>query len=292
MSNVSPPATTLLSSSPPAPASTPRDADVRAHFGLSAIPHTREMAVDKRWRHPEHERVLEQLRACVEQRMSAALIAPAGLGKSVVLRALAASLPEARFRVRYAHVTALSKRDLCRELCATVGCPPAGHYGALVKRLREHFAGLFDEHSLRPVLLIDEAHDLRPDVLKILRVLTNFEMDSRLVVSIVLCGQRPLRTLLRRPDMDAVCGRLACYTTLRLLSRQESREYVSHRCRLAGASQALFDELAFDALYEAAQGNLRALDRLALAALQDAAMAGASVAGADHVISARSRVWP
>lgn len=284
----SPPATTLLS----APPTTTRELDVRAHFGLSALPLTRELDVDKRWRHPDHETVLEQLRGCVEQRMSAALIAPAGLGKSVVLRALAAGLPEARYRVRYAHVTALSRRDLCRELCATVGCPPAGHYGALVKRLREHFAGLLDEHSLRPVLLIDEAHDLRPEVLKILRVLTNFEMDSRLVVSIVLCGQPPLRDLLRRPDMDAVRGRLACYTTLRLLSRQESRQYVGYRCQLAGASRALFDDQAFDALFEAAQGNLRALDRLSLAALQDAAAAGASVVGVDHVISARGRVWP
>jgi type II secretory pathway predicted ATPase ExeA len=52
---------------------------------------------------------------------------------------------------------------------------------------------LVDQDSLRPVIVIDEAHDMRPDVLAVLRVLTNFEMDSKLVVSLVLCGQPPLR---------------------------------------------------------------------------------------------------
>ena len=46
-----------------------------------------------------------------------------------------------------------------------------------------------EQESLRPVIILDEAHDMRPEVLAILRVLTNFEMDSKLVVSIVLAGQ-------------------------------------------------------------------------------------------------------
>ena len=37
--------------------------------------------------------------------------------------------------------------------------------------------------------MLDEAHDIRPDVLGILRVLTNFKWDSRLVVSFVLANQ-------------------------------------------------------------------------------------------------------
>jgi Mg-chelatase subunit ChlI len=39
------------------------------------------------------------LRATVEQRMSGALLSVSGNGKTVVLRALSDSLPEARYRV-------------------------------------------------------------------------------------------------------------------------------------------------------------------------------------------------
>ena len=270
----------------------PQHADVRAHFSLRAMPLTRELAIEKRWQPDEHQQVLAQMRRCVEQRMSCALIAPAGVGKSVLLRALRQSLPEARYRVRYLNVTDLSKRDLCRELSAVVGCQSAGHLGSLIKRLREHHERLLDEESLRPVLLLDEAHDLRPEVLKMLRVLTNFEMDSRLVLSLVLCGQNPLRAMLRRAEMDAIRARIAYYGTLRLLSRTESKDYVHYRCQLAGTQHELFDPAAYDAVYEAAQGNMRALDRLALAALQEAASAGDSIVSSQHVIAARQKVYP
>ena len=55
----------------------------------------------------QREALLEQL----ERRASAAIIAPAGAGKSCLLRSLRARLPEARYRVHYVKVTDLSKRD-------------------------------------------------------------------------------------------------------------------------------------------------------------------------------------
>ena len=83
--------------------------DLRAHFGLSAIPFTRELPIDKRWRHEAADQMLMDLREVLEHRMSAALIAPAGTGKTVLIRSLVDGLPKARFRVTYVKVTALSR---------------------------------------------------------------------------------------------------------------------------------------------------------------------------------------
>jgi type II secretory pathway predicted ATPase ExeA len=55
-----------------------------------------------------------------------------------------------------------------------------------------------------------------------LRVLTNFDMDRRLVLSLVLAGQSPLRTILRRDDQQAIARRIAFYASLRLLSDAET----------------------------------------------------------------------
>jgi type II secretory pathway predicted ATPase ExeA len=266
--------------------------DVRGHFGLQATPMTREIAVRDRWKHPVYEEALAEIHGTVVQRMSAAIIGPSGAGKSGLLRSLTDALPEARYRVHYIKVTDLNKRDFCREIAAALGCSPAGYYGALVHKIQERCHTLLDQESLRPVILVDEAHDIRPDVLGILRVLTNFDMDSRLVVSIVLAGQNKLRDLLRRDDLEAVSRRIAHYTSLRLLSREEIRQYVVHRLQIVGTKDELFDDAAHDALYEAAQGNLRATNRLALKSLEAAAAEGCPVVGADHVASARQKVWP
>lgn len=266
--------------------------DLRAHFGLSAIPFTRELPIDKRWRHEGADQLAADLREVLEHRMSAALIAPAGTGKTVLIRSLVDGLPKARFRVTYVKVTALSRRDMCREIACALGQEPAGQYASLVRRIQTWCTTSAESDGLRPVLILDEAHDLRPEVLAILRVLTNFAMDSRLVLSVLLVGQPPLRKLLLRDEMEAVSRRLARFGTLRTLSRGEARAYAEHRVQICGARESLFESSAHDALYECAQGNLRATDRIALRALQLACREKAGVVDANHVAAARVQVCP
>jgi general secretion pathway protein A len=266
--------------------------DLRSHFGFHTLPFTRELRVEHRFETPFFGEALTALLNVLEQRRSGALLAPAGSGKTALLRALVAKLPEARFRVHYVKVTDLSKRDLCREICVAVGAAHAGSYPMLVRRLDERFLASADQDAVRPVILFDEAHDMRIDVLGLLRILTNFDMDSRLVVSILLVGQPSLRATLRHDSLEAVTRRLAHIATLRTLVREESARYVAHRCNVAGATFVPFSPGAQDALFEIAQGNLRATDHLALKALEVAHQGGQTIADANHVVEARKVLWP
>jgi type II secretory pathway predicted ATPase ExeA len=268
----------------------PAAEDLRAHFSLHETPFTREIAVHSRWIAPHLEEPRAELRRAIEQRQSAAIIAPAGSGKTLVLRGLVAELPEARYHVHYVKVTGLCKRDFCREVAAAVGVNPAGTYPYLVRRLQEKFEASQADDARRPVLLVDEAHEMRPDVLGILRILTNYEMDSRLVLSVVLSGQPHLARMLRHDDLEALSQRLAHFTTLRLLSRTESRAYLEHRLNIAGSRSFLFDEHSVEALYEMTRGNLRALDRLALKSLECAALAGHPTVDSATVVAARAKL--
>ena len=261
-------------------------------LGLRKTPFTREISVDEHFALPHQAEATDALAHAVHQRMSAALIAPAGTGKTVALRALVAGLPEARYQVRYVKVTGLSKRDLCKEIAAACGLSTAGIFPSLIRKLQDAFQHTSGTDGLRPVILLDEAHDLRPESLAMLRILTNFDMDSRLVVSVVLAGQPPLRTLLGRPEQQAMAHRLAHYATLRLLSRDETLAYVTHRSAIAGAHTAPFDADAQETIFELSRGNLRAIDRLALKSIELAAGARASVVSSGEVIRARQLLWP
>lgn len=266
--------------------------DLLSFFSFVTLPFTREIVVDKHFRLPFLAEGVEAMVVAVSRRQSTAAIGPAGSGKTSLLRLLRSRLPEARYRTHYVKVTDLSKRDLCREIAAVMDITPTGSYPMLVRRLQERFLATHDTDGLHPVLLLDDVHDMRPDVLGILCVLTNFEMDSRLVLSVVLAGQPPLRRLLRREELEDVAGRLAHIVTLRLLSRDETIAYIKHRVTLAGARTVPFDEDALTALYEGSRGNLRAIDTLALKTLEVAHAAGAKVADANHVIEARKLVAP
>lgn len=260
-------------------------------LGFRKTPFTRELSVAERFVLPYQAEAAEALAEAVRQRMSAALIAPAGTGKTVALRMLVSSLPETRYQVRYVKVTGLSKRDMCKEIAAACGLSPAGIYPALVRKLQDAFEHTSGTDGMRSVILLDEAHDLRPESLAMLRLLTNFEMDSRLVVSLILAGQPLLKSLLRRPEQAAMAQRLAHFATLRLLSRDETRSYVVHRCTVAGTSTDPFDSDAHEAIFEMSRGNLRAIDRLALKSLELAARTAASAVSSAEVIAARNLLW-
>ncbi|MCP4655602.1 MAG: AAA family ATPase [bacterium] len=266
--------------------------DLRSRYGFHTTPFTREIRADQHFRTPDYDEQVEALARAVDQRECAAFVAPAGSGKTTLMHGLLARLPEVRYCVRYVKETSLSRRDLCREVALAVGAQPAGSYPSLVRRLQDRFQGQVESEGVRPVIILDDAHELRPSALGLIKVLTNFEMDSRLVLSVLLVGQPPLRRALQRDDLEDVARRLVHIATLRLLARDETRQYVEHRCTIAGATSAPFDEPAFDALYELSRGNLRAIDRLALKALELAAARQRDLVETVHLTEARKLVCP
>jgi type II secretory pathway predicted ATPase ExeA len=264
--------------------------DLRSHFGFTATPFTREIPVADRWSTPLFDEPLEDLRRTIEQRMSAVLLAPSGTGKTLLLRALREQLPEARYRVHHVKLTSLSKRELYREIALAAGVEPAGSYPTLMRRLQEHFQNQDQDDGRRPVLIIDEGQDLRPEVLATLRILTNYDMDSRLVLSVVLAGDQRLRQLLERQELAPVSRRLAHCAALRLLSRGETRQYLEHRLRIAGSRTVPFDEQAVDAVFEISRGNLRAINHLCRKALERAALAAVATVDPTLVAAARQQL--
>lgn len=265
--------------------------DLRATFGFHSTPFTREIRPDEQLDLPMHQLALDGLVRAIERRMSAVLIAPAGTGKTALLRRLIAVLPEARYQVHTVKITSLSKRDLCREICAACSMPTAGSFPTLFRKLQERFEGSAESGASRPVLILDEAHELRPEVLAMFRILTNFQMDSRLVLSVVLAGQPLLSKLLARDEQEATARRMAHFATLRPLTRDETLQYVEHRCAIAG-SRPPFDAGALDALFELSRGNMRAVDALALESIEIAARAKLAAVSTGHIAAARKVLWP
>jgi type II secretory pathway predicted ATPase ExeA len=266
--------------------------DSRSRFGFRTPPFTREIAVNQMFTLPRLSEVVRALVDVVHGRGSGALIGPAGLGKTAILRAITDALPASRFRVRYTAITGLSKRDMCKEIAVTMGLPPAGAYNALVHKIQQSARAETDTDAVRPVLLIDDAHELRPDVLSMLRVLTNFDMDSRLVLSVVLAGQSPLAELLRKPEHEDIARRLVHYAVLGPLSRDEVQQYVAHRCAVAGSARVPFDDGSMDAIYEVGRGNLRATDLIASKSLDVAHRRERDTVDVTCVVEARAQLWP
>jgi len=260
-------------------------------FGCAEAPFTREFSTEKRYQLPFMEEEIKALVKVVESRMSGLIIAPAGTGKTSILRAVKKRLPASRYKVHYIKVTALSKPDFCREIARAIGAKPAGTFPALVRAVQEKLEESFTNDCIRPVLLVDESHDMRVDVLSMLRIITNFEMDSKLVASVILAGQPPLKPKLYEPGLEDIRQRLAHCCELRLLSREESKAYMKHRIKIAGGRKFPFDDEACDAVFELARGNLRAIDRISYKSMEIAAENNELSIGQNIVLTSRDQLW-
>jgi hypothetical protein len=109
--------------------------DLLAGFHFHAVPFTREITTDHHLGLPFLDEALAGLLSALA-RMPAAIITPAGTGKTALLRRLRSGLPEARYHVPDVEVTSLSKRDMCREIARACGAATASSYPMCVRRLR------------------------------------------------------------------------------------------------------------------------------------------------------------
>jgi len=98
--------------------------------------------------------------------------------------------------------------------------------------------------------------------------------------------------MLRRPEHEDIARRIVHYAVLGPLSRDDVQQYITHRCAVAGAARAPFDQPSVDAIYEVGRGNLRATDVIALKSLEVADRKARDTVDVTCVVEARRHLYP
>src|SRR5512145_3284142 len=214
-----------------------------------------------------YEEALERLSFAVEEMDLALLTGEVGSGKTLLTRALIDRLGE-RFEVGMVLNPRLSPRQFLRAVARELGvASPCFHANDLHDQIHARLLEL--DHAGRAALLIvDEAHLIpgRPTFEEI-RLLTNFQLDERNLVAIVLVGQPELRARLHHRAYRPLTQRIGADFHLPPLDAAGTAAYVDHRLSVAGARSAIFTPRAIDALHDGSGGIPRVINQLATATL-------------------------
>jgi type II secretory pathway predicted ATPase ExeA len=237
------------------------------HWGLNDLPFTKEIADKDLWVPPSREPIVQHVVDACADRGHALLVGEPGVGKTCVLRALRHRLPEAGFRLTYCHNATLGRRDFYRQVCLSLGLETKATAAAVFYTIASHVQDLGKE-KVHPVLLLDEAHLLHQDVLEHLHILTNYEWDSRALLSLVLVGLPETRARLQLGKNRSLWSRIHTRSEMPQACPADTAEYLQHRLAKAGATRELFSSDAIALLHEAAEGKLREVDRVTTAALK------------------------
>jgi general secretion pathway protein A len=195
-----------------------------------------------------------------------------GCGKSASLRILAASLATQRdVTVGVISRPQANIADFYREMGELFGVELRPHNRfAGAKILRQRWQAHIQGTLSRPVLVIDEAQEMQTAVMAELRLLASTELDSNILLTVVLAGDGRLAERLRSDEFLPLASRVRVRLPIERASPQDLQACLGHALRQAGAPTLMTAEV-IAAICDHAQGNPRALMIMAAELLEAAA---------------------
>jgi type II secretory pathway predicted ATPase ExeA len=240
---------------------------LRAHFGFSKTPFSKDLAPGMLHQHRGHAEAVARVCWCIQESGLGMISGEVGSGKTVALRAATATLDPTRHTIIYLGCPAVGARGIYAAIVAALGGSPCFHYASLIPATQAALASERDERGRRVVLIVDEAHLLDGAGLEELRMLTNAEMDSRQALCCLLVGQPTLRKRIKLSSFAALDQRIMLRYAMAPMTGEETASYIGHHLKLAGRSDTLFSDDAIAMIHSVSRGLPRAVNNLATQAL-------------------------
>ena len=215
-----------------------------------------------------------------------------GRGKTTLVRNWSTSLNPSLYHVIYSSLSTLTVQEFYRYLALQLGASPAYRKAENFRLIQGEILRLAREKRKTPVIIIDEANYISNAVLNDLKILFNFDMDSKDPAVVLLCGLPQLNNSLRLSSHEPLRQRLVMNYQMEGLSKEEGRQYISRKLEGAGCHSDIFEEAAAEAILNAADGTPRLINRLCSTCLLIAGTKGLSLVTTDIAMQAVGECEP
>ena len=212
-----------------------------------------------------HQGALLKLRFSLEHRKGIALlVGEHGVGKTYLTQVLEQELdgsPRPFLRLVFPQ---LSPADMLSYLAMRLGASPGpgvprGSQDQTLRSLECRLTAMASDGQ-RQVIVLDDAHLLQPQHFETLQLLMSVQQQAGNVLSFVMVGRPELLSRVERvPGLDQ---RVAVRMAVDPLTADETGAYIEHRMRIAGRSESMFRDDAYQAFWEISQGVPRRMNQI------------------------------
>jgi general secretion pathway protein A len=236
-------------------------ADYATYWGLRTLPF--DNVPDPRFYVPcsQHDAAHRWLSYGIQTRKGMLLLTgDIGCGKTLLSRRLIVALSPDQYDVALVANPALSPSELLDEVLLQFGLglvlSKAGRLQTLNERLE-----LNAQRGISSVLVVDEAQAIESvKGFEELRLLTNFQLNDRFLLTIVLIGQPELRQ--RVAEIPQLNQRIAVRAHLGPFTAEETASYITARLGVATHRTDVFTKEAVAVIYEQSKGIGRLINAL------------------------------
>ncbi len=240
--------------------------DYFTRYGLEFNPflkNSKEILVDT----SEYKEISFRLDYLAKTKGFGLLTGSAGRGKTTAIRNWSAALNPSLFKVIYSSLSTLTVNDFYRNLVQQLGTAPSFRKPDNFRIIQDELTRLSLEKRKTPIIIIDEANYINNAILNDLKILFNFEMDSRDRAVVLLAGLPQLNSTLRLTIHEPMRQRIVMNYHLEGLSKEEGRHYILEKLKGAGCNQPVFEDAALEAILNAADGTPRMMNKFCNAAM-------------------------
>ena len=187
-----------------------------------------------------------------------------GTGKTTLIASLIDELDATRFKVGVVSNLQLNAGSLLAMVVDAFALPV--NQSDSMGLMSEFMAFLRQQHDKgrRIVLIVDEAQGLSAERLEELRLLSNLQHNTRLLLQIFLVGQEPLMDVVRSPGMEQLHQRLIAAAQLQPLDFRQTVDYIEHRLNCVGwDNDPVFTDEALGLIHKFSAGVPRRINLIA-----------------------------
>ncbi len=210
---------------------------------------------------PMHEEALHRLLYGIQTRKGAVMLTgDIGCGKTLLSRELGLHLTGRQYELALIANPSFGVEDFLTEVVYQLGMEPTRTKVKLLHMLNDH---LLDNHKKdkQTVIVVDEAQAI-PDnqVFEELRLLLNFQLNDRFLLTLVLMGQPELND--RMMVLKQFAQRISIKFHLGTFSQEETAQYVGFRMKAAHCQREVFSKEALAIIFQHSAGIPRNINRL------------------------------
>ncbi len=242
--------------------------DYTKFYGFSENPF--DVAPDPKFFFPSesHSEALASLLYGVNHRKGFVLIlGEAGIGKTMLIHHLMNTL-DAKVKTVLFPKSHIPFEEMLKDMLLKLKLPLGLETkGSMMHGLYYHLIQCLGRDE-NVAVIIDEAENIRLDVLEEVRLLANLETSTSKLLQIVLVGQPELREKLRSEVIRQIRQRIVISCQIKPLTKEESIRYIDHRLKIVGSGcSEVFTDEALSMICRYAKGVPLALNTLCSNAL-------------------------
>ena len=233
------------------------------HWNLKKLPFENTPDTEFFFESEKHEEAFSRLSYVVDEKKACAVITGAyGTGKTLLLKSLEREFRKKSCLFSFVNNPRLDDLGLLRMILHNFSGYNVPSRKEDVLMGIEKFLRDTSHDGKHVVVVIDEAQ-LIDDVavFEELRLLLNFQTETRFLLTLLLSGQPELKGKL--DSNKQFSQRIILSYNLDPLDFEETKRYLGHRLSVAGLEEEIFDEEALDLLYRRSGGIPRWINNIA-----------------------------